>query len=97
MKFILDTHILLNNLFVTDFIRIFVLTFNSILLSYTLYPIPIKLEMLFKNSNLFKLFLLILGGSAALYPLNSEKFAHVIISSIIILGLFDLIRYLEKN
>ncbi len=97
MKIILDTHILLNNLFVIDFMRIFILTFNSILLSYTLYPIPKRIENLFIHSNLFKLFLLILGGSAALYPLNTEKFAHIIISSIIILALFDLIRYYEKN
>jgi len=91
-----------NNLLSINLTRIFLLLITSVYIGYTLQPVPKVLNNLFDNSNLFKFLILFICGSTSLYPLDNNKLLYILISSILILILFNYLRskdikIIEKN
>jgi hypothetical protein len=84
-----------NNTFSNDFFKLFSLLLTGIFAGYTLQPVPTWLNNLFINSNIFKFIIIFIIGITAVYPINKDKISNVFISSIIILVIFSLFRYID--
>jgi hypothetical protein len=85
-----------NNRFSNDFFKLFSLLFIGIFAGYTLQPVPKWLNNLFINSNIFKFVIIFIVGINSVYPINKDKITNVFISSIIILVIFSLFRYIDE-
>lgn len=91
----------LNNTFSNDFFKLASLLITGIFAGYTLQPVPKWLNKLFDNSNIFKFLIIFIIGITATYPIDQNKISNIFISSIIILIIFEGLRYIdiiyEKN
>jgi len=86
-----------NTTFSNDFFKLFSLLLTGIFAGYTLQPVPIWLNNLFNNSNIFKFAIIFIIGITSVYPINKDKIANIFISSVIILAIFSLFRYIDEQ
>ena len=91
----------LNNTFSNDFFKLFSLLLTGIFAGYTLQPVPKWLNKLFDSSHIFKFFIIFIIGITSAYPINKNKISNIFISSVVILVIFSVFRYIdtiyEKN
>lgn len=85
-----------NALFANDFFRLASLIIAGVFAGYTLQPVPRWLNKLFDTSVAFKFFVMVVIGITAVYPVNKTKFIHILISSAIILAIFEVMRGYDK-
>jgi len=64
----------------------------SVLIGYTLQPVPQWLSNLFDKSNSFKFIILFLTGITAVYPLDGNEIYYIIFGSLSVLILFAVFR-----
>lgn len=83
--FLESTHSFVSYPIQFDSIRIFLLLFSSILLGYTLQPVPKWLNTLFDSNNFFKFAIIFTAGFIAIYPAKQKQLLYVVIFSIIVL------------
>ena len=86
-----------NNTFLNDFLKLLATLFIGVFGGYTLNPIPKWLMNLFQNSKIFKFLILFMSGIISTYPTNVNKIIHSFISSIIILVIFSIFRYIDRR
>ena len=79
-----------------DFFRLLSTLLTGILLGYTLQPVPKWLNNLFDNSNIFKFIIIFITGIISTYPIDTSKIINSFISSVIILVIFFVFRYIEE-
>lgn len=78
-----------------DSLKIFLLLTSSILLGYTLQPVPKWLNKLFDTSHLLKFIIIFISGLIAVYPVTPRNFMYVTIFSIVVLVIFSILRYVD--
>lgn len=94
---LIDKTVEYNNYFLkNEYVRIILLIISSVLVGYTLQPIPKWLNNLFDNSKIFNFFILFLAGTITVYPVNKNNLMCVTIGSILALILFQSARNLDK-
>jgi hypothetical protein len=79
-----------------DFFKLLSTLLTGILLGYTLQPVPKWLNNLFDNSNIFKFIIIFITGIISTYPIDISKIINSFISSVIILVIFFVFRYIDK-
>jgi len=82
----------INKILNNEHIKIFIIIIVSVIIGYTLHPVPPWLLQIFETSNVFKFFILFLGGITILHPINKKKIMILIIYCILVLFLFELFR-----
>lgn len=82
----------INILLKNDNLRISLLIITGIFAGYTLNPVPKLLNNLFHNSHLFKFIILLILGILAVHPIDKNELFYIIITSIIILIIFEITR-----
>lgn len=80
-----------------DFLKLLSTLFTGILVGYTIQPVPKWLNNLFDNSNIFKFILIFINCIISTYPINLSKIINSFISSVIILVIFSIFRYIDKK
>jgi hypothetical protein len=85
-----------NNTFSNEFFKLISLLLTGIFAGYTLQPVPKWLNKLFDNSNIFKFFIIFTIGITSTYPINKDKISNIFISSVIILVIFSVFRYIDE-
>ena len=80
-----------------DFFRLLSTLFIGILVGYTIQPVPKWLNNLFDNSNIFKFILIFINCIISTYPIDTSKIINSFISSVIILVIFFVFRYMDKK
>lgn len=86
----------INKTFSNDFFRMLSFVIVSVFIGYTLQPVPKWLNNLFDKSIVLKFIVMLLVGITAVYPLDKSKTLNIVISSAIILLLFEGARYIDK-
>jgi hypothetical protein len=86
----------INSVLQYTFLRMFILISTSILIGYTLQPVPLWLNNLFNNSNVFKFIIIFLCGLSMYYPITIESFILLFLTTFIILMSFSVIRKYVK-
>lgn len=81
-----------NTLFQSNTLRFFIFLLASICLGYVLQPVPVWLNTLFNNSDVFKYIILVTVGICATYPVDGAEIFNILVGSFIILALFKLFR-----
>jgi hypothetical protein len=84
-----------NNTFSNDFFKLISLLLTGIFAGYTLQPVPKWLNKLFDNSNIFKFIIIFTIGITSVYPINKDKISNIFISSVVILVIFSVFRYID--
>ncbi len=87
----------INIFFNNDLFRMFMLILVGIFAGYTLQPVPKWLNSLFDKSNLFKFIIIMIIGITAVYPIDKNKLINIILSSTLILLLFNFFRNLDND
>ncbi len=87
---------IMNKTFKNDFFRMLSFVIVSVFIGYTLQPVPKWLNNLFDKSFILKFIVMLLVGITAVYPLDKTEIINIVISSIIILVLFEGARYIDK-
>lgn len=87
----------LNNTLANNYLRMFIMLICSVFIGYTLQPVPKWLSNLFDNSNLFKFVVLVAAGITAVYPLDGDELACIVIGAVVILMLFSLFRRVNED
>jgi ABC-type dipeptide/oligopeptide/nickel transport system permease subunit len=82
----------INNTLDNKSIKLFLTLVTGVLAGYTLQPVPEWLNNLFNTSNLLKFIILVIISFTILHPLDEDKLKLSIISSFIILFLFEKMR-----
>lgn len=85
----------LNNTFSNDFFKLFSLLLTGIFAGYTLQPVPKWLNKLFDSSHIFKFIIIFTIGITSVYPINKNKISNIFISSVVILVIFSVFRYID--
>jgi len=85
-----------NDTFSNEFFKLISLLLTGILAGYTLQPVPKWLNKLFDNSNIFKFIIIFTIGITSTYPINKDKISNIFISSVIILVIFSVFRYIDE-
>ena len=80
-----------------DFLKLLSTLFTGILVGYTIQPVPKWLNNLFDNSNIFKFILIFINCIISTYPIDLSKIINSFISSVIILVIFSIFRYIDKK
>ena len=80
-----------------DFLKLLSTLFTGILVGYTLQPVPKWLNNLYDNSNIFKFIIIFITGIISTYPIDSSKIINSFISSVIILVIFSVFRYIDEK
>jgi len=101
MSFSEKTTNIINYPFTFDTVRILLLLITTVLVGYTLQPIPKWLDKLFNTSIFFKFIILFIIGLISVYPITPFNLIIVFMFSIVVLVLFSISRYvdvyIEKN
>lgn len=85
-----------NDTFSNDFFKLVSLLLTGIFAGYTLQPVPKWLNKLFDNSNIFKFIIIFTIGITSAYPINKDKISNIFISSVVILVIFSVFRYIDE-
>lgn len=64
---------------------------------YTLQPVPKWLNDQFDNNIILKFVILVVIGITALYPIDEKKFLYIVLTSVITLALFEILRKFDKK
>lgn len=80
-----------------DSVRIFALIISSVLIGYTLQPVPKWLNKLFDTNNIFKFIIILISCLIALYPFTPTKLVYCIIFTSVSLILFEYARKLDET
>lgn len=83
--------------FKNDFFRLISLLIAGVFAGYTLQPVPKWLNEQFDNNVIFKFAILVVIGITALYPIDEKKFVYIVLTSVITLALFEILRKFEKQ
>lgn len=89
------TNDLINYPFQFDSIRIFAMIIASVMIGYTLQPVPKWLNKLFDTSNVFKFIIIFTTISIVFFPLSPRKLLYCIIFTITTLAIFGLSRKID--
>lgn len=87
----------INQALINNYFRMLIMLMCSVLVGYTLQPVPQWLSDLFDTSNVFKFIILVLAGITAVYPLNGDELYYVIFGAIFILMLLSVLRKYDKK
>lgn len=79
----------------SDALRMFILLVSSVMIGYTLQPVPKWLDQYFDHSNILKFLILMGVGLTAVYPLNNSEVILVAALSILVLALFSWFRKID--
>ena len=85
-----------NDTFSNDFFKLVSLLLTGIFAGYTLQPVPKWLNKLFDNSHIFKFIIIFTIGITSAYPINKDKISNIFISSVVILVIFSVFRYIDE-
>ena len=85
-----------NDTFSNDFFKLVSILLTGIFAGYTLQPVPKWLNKLFDNSNIFKFIIIFTIGITSAYPINKDKISNIFISSVVILVIFSVFRYIDE-
>ena len=86
----------INNILDNEFIKLLLVLISGTFMGYTLNPVPVWLNDLFDNSNIFKVLILIIIGITTLHPINSNSLSIVIITSIFTILLFNMLHLVNS-
>lgn len=87
----------LNTSLQSVYVRGFIFMLAGVYMGYTLQPVPEWLNDLFNTSNPFKFVILFFTSIAATYPLNNESVMVALVSSFVVLTLFEVMRNNKLN
>ena len=85
-----------NDTFSNDFFKLVSILLTGIFAGYTLQPVPKWLNKLFDSSHIFKFFIIFIIGITSAYPINKNKISNIFISSVVILVIFSVFRYIDE-
>lgn len=81
-----------NYMLQNNYVRVFVFMLAAVYAGYTLTPVPKNLQNLFRDSEVFKYFVLFFIGASMLHPLDETKVKLCLIVPLFVLFLFRMLR-----
>jgi hypothetical protein len=84
-----------NNILDNKIARSFLLVVTGIFAGYTLQKVPVWLNDLFNDSDLFKFFIIFFILAISDYPLEESDIFYMIFLSVFILAMFDIFRQVD--